>query len=617
MKKIVGYVFAIAITNVMQAQQNVHEIIIREHRLSDKTAFEKNASVQIITAADIQRMNVQSVSDVLHFVLGIQAGNRSMDNAQTDIKINGGTFEQTMILINGHPVLDPQTGHHLMNLPIHINDIHHLEIMSGPQAHSYGINGLAGSINIVTNIADTRQIVASAFAGSSFETDSSTGKTFANSGLHLGIAHRGKKMRQYFSVSALTSSGFMYNTAVNNRKVFYSNEADLPAAHHINLQVAYVRNAFGANGFYAAPYDIQSIEQVNTLWATLDHTKKIRNKWMLKSNLIFRHNHDDYIFKKYDPAYYHNVHKTISANANLNLIYQHQWGECALGANVNYQSINSSNLGKNERYNHGLFIENSINIKKFSTTLGFYGNYNTAWGFSLLPSIDLGYVLHSKLRLFASAGSANRMPTYTDLYYKGPSNIGNEHLQPEKSYGFDAGIKYQSMQLQLTASAFHRRVSNLIDWTKEKTATQWQPSNFGLQTIQGIQLVSNITYHRKQEIYLSDLTAKYQYIHSGLVNTLAATDSKYVLDYFKHQAIGSATVSVYNKFLATLSGRYQYRFNYHDYVLLDTRFGIVGKKYKLTVDVNNLLDTTYHESNAQPLAGRWFAIGCGIRFNYE
>lgn len=68
----------------------------------------------------------------------------------------------------------------------------------------------------------------------------------------------------------------MYNTGVNNAKIFYSNAVQLPHDHLLNLQVAYVHNAFGANQIYAYPYDKNSTEKVNTLWATLDHRKKLK-----------------------------------------------------------------------------------------------------------------------------------------------------------------------------------------------------------------------------------------------------------------------------------------------------------------------------------------------------
>lgn len=598
------------------AQHTFKEVVIREQRLESKTAFEKNTSIQLITSEEIKRMNAQSVSDILHYILGIQAGNRGMDNAQTDIKMNGGTFEQTLILINGHPILDPQTGHHLMNLPIHINDIHHIEILSGPHAHSYGLNGLAGSINIVTKQVDKSGISISAYSGSNFIKDSLKRKYYANGGVQFGVSHHGKNSKQYLSASGLSSSGFMHNTQVNNFKIFYTNSLSLPSNHTINLQFAYLKNAFGANGYYAPPYDINSIEKVNTLWATLDHAKKLNEKWKVKSNFSYRNNYDDYIFKKDNPSYYHNTHRTQTVNANINVIYKHLWGELALGAATNFQAIASNSLGNNNRFNSGLFLENSFQYHLLQANIGLYGNYNSAWGFSWLPALDLGYQVHKKIRVFACVGSANRIPTYTDLYYKGPSNIGNINLQPERSYGIDIGVKYHTPQLQLSGSAFTRNVSNLIDWTKEKSATIWQPANFGEQNVKGVQVISKALFTSKHSIFLKEISAKYQYLNLEYVNTVSTTDSKYALDYFKHQVLFSASLSAFKNLTLSLHSRYQNRFNYKDYALFDTRIAYQYKNHSLYLDINNLSNTKYLESNAYPLVGRWFQFGVNLNFKH-
>ncbi len=599
-----------------EAQIEMNEIIIKDRKMSDRKASELNGNIQILAQSDIRKLGVNSVTDLLHYLSGVQINARGVNDAQADVKINGGTFEQTLILINGHPLIDPQTGHHFMNLPISIQDIDHIEIISGPRAHSYGINGLAGSINIVTKAGNKNEISASVFAGSNFDKDTSNQKPYYNTGIHISASHHSKYSNQYLSVAGIKSTGYMYNTAVNNKKIFYSNELNLPREHKVNLNIGYVNNNFGANGFYAYPYDKNSIETVNTLWVTLNHEKRISTRWNLKSNFSVRKNEDDYIFIKSNPAYYHNKHNTLCFNMNTNAIYKYKAGEFAFGLNSNYQKINSTNLGKNERYNNGIFIENTFNWKKLNTTIGMYGNYNSIWGISVLPGLDMSYSINKNIRLYAGAGSANRIPTYTDLYYKGPSNIGNSLLVPEKAYGLDLGMRYESSQVQLNANMFYRRISNLIDWTKEKNTTIWQPSNFGLQYVQGLQLSSRVLFHETGHIYLKEVNAKYQYMNTGLVNTLENTDSKYVLDYFKHQLLGIVTISFYDKLQLTVTGRYQYRFNYHDYTLIDSRLAYIHNNYMVYADINNILNTSYLEANAQPMPNRWLTLGGSFKFKY-
>ena len=48
---------------------------------------------------------------------------------QADLYIRGGSFDQTLLLIDGFKVDDPQTGHHTMNLALPIEVIKRIEVI--------------------------------------------------------------------------------------------------------------------------------------------------------------------------------------------------------------------------------------------------------------------------------------------------------------------------------------------------------------------------------------------------------------------------------------------------------------------------------------------------------
>jgi iron complex outermembrane receptor protein len=593
------------------------EIVIEENRLSDKNSQELNSNKQILTQLDIQKLSVKNIAEVLQYVLGVQATRRGHNNAQTDIKINGGTFEQSLILLNGHPILDPQTGHHLMNLPITVFDIEQIEILTGPQAHAYGINGIAGAINIVTKKVKENQIAANVITGSDFQKDTSNGNIFNTSNLQLGISNISKYARQYLSLSTDIGNGFMYNTQTKNYKGFYTNDITTSNGHKLSFLASYINNSFGANGFYASPFDNNSVEKVNTFFTALKHEKKLNKAWTIKSNISARANKDIYTFKKQNPSYYQNTHKTKSYFANTNLNYGYKKGELGVGLSYNVQQINSSNLGVYERNNIGFFAQNIYRFtQKLSTTIGLFTNYNSQWGISVLPGFDIGYQATKSLKFYAAIGTANRMPTYTDLYYKGPSNIGNDKLIQEKSIGFDLGAKYATQKIQASINAFNRQVNDLIDWTKPTTAAVWQPSNFGLQKVYGLQCYSNFNISDAKLLSFRNITFNYQYNSINVKNNINTIISRYALDYFKHQIIANTTFDFTKHIFATASIRYQNRFNFIDYTLVDARIGYNAKQYLLYADVNNMTNTKYKESNAMPMPSRWFSIGANVRFVY-
>ena len=57
--------------------------------------------VSVITRDDIHRAAAQTINDVLKLATGVDVRQRGGFGVQTDISINGGTFDQITILLNG------------------------------------------------------------------------------------------------------------------------------------------------------------------------------------------------------------------------------------------------------------------------------------------------------------------------------------------------------------------------------------------------------------------------------------------------------------------------------------------------------------------------------------
>ena len=99
----------------------IQEITIKENRIETKLK-EANRTIEIIPLSSIKNAPARNVAELLSYVSGVDMRHRGVGGAQVDINIRGGTFDQALILIDGIPLSDPQTGHHLMNLPLNISD---------------------------------------------------------------------------------------------------------------------------------------------------------------------------------------------------------------------------------------------------------------------------------------------------------------------------------------------------------------------------------------------------------------------------------------------------------------------------------------------------------------
>ena len=90
--------------------QNLNEVIIQENRI--QIPFSKQSrNISVITKPQIETTPARSLQEVLAFVPGVDVRQRGVTGVQADIGIRGGSFNQTLMLLNGIKLTDPQTGH--------------------------------------------------------------------------------------------------------------------------------------------------------------------------------------------------------------------------------------------------------------------------------------------------------------------------------------------------------------------------------------------------------------------------------------------------------------------------------------------------------------------------
>ncbi len=597
------------------AQTMLDSVVIRENRI--QLPFSKqNRDIRVLDKKQIAALPVKSVNELLSYVAGVDLRQRGPNGTQSDIGIDGSTFDQVLVLVNGVKMSDPQTGHHAMNLPVPLSAIDHIEVLRGPAAAAYGVNALTGAVNIVTRTPVANEIDATVYAGSNMAKDSATGDTYYGWGARATASLAGKKQGHIISVAHDEGNGYRYNTAFNAWRIFYQDRFIINKKNSIEAQGGYNRNDFGANSYYAAPVDVNSKETVQTATGSITYNYRPTSKISFRPRLSYRYNNDDYIFIRQNPSYYHNHHETNVVTGELQSTVQFRHGHMGIGVEYRNESINSNNLGSRHRDNTGIYGEYRHNFNaKLSAGAGVYVNNSSIYGWNMYPSADIGYLITKKWKLYANAGSGQRLPTYTDLYYTGPVNIGNPSLKPETAKFGQAGVRFASKSLSANAGYFYRRVSDFIDWIRANNNDPWQPQNYQSVNTQGITVdaqyaLSNHLHMSKN--YRLDMNAAYTYLDQQIV-VPASLKSKYAIEALRHQLIAGVRSTFFKRYQLNVNARYQYRISHNDYTLLDARLMYLAKHWSVYGDVNNILNTQYKESGAVPLPGRWYTIG----FNFN
>jgi vitamin B12 transporter len=130
-------------------KEQLDSVIISSSRIH--LPFKENSrTITVISSKDIMESTATNVAELLQQVAGVDMRCRGVNGMQADLYIRGGSFDQTLLLIDGIKVEDAQTGHHTMNMALPLEVIERIEIIKGPAARVFGQNAFTGAINIVT-----------------------------------------------------------------------------------------------------------------------------------------------------------------------------------------------------------------------------------------------------------------------------------------------------------------------------------------------------------------------------------------------------------------------------------------------------------------------------------
>ena len=198
--------------------------------------------LSVIESADIQQSPAQSVQDLLEFIAGVDVRQRGAEGVQADISIRGGSFDQTLILLNGINITDPQTGHHNLNLPVTLSQIERIEILEGPAARVYGPDAFSGAINFVTKKPE----------GVSLQTDATAG-SFGYLNGNLSGSFQTGNTGHLVAINRKSSKGYIKNTDFEDTNLFYSAEMESTGGT-MSAQAGITGKSFGAKSFYKTLY---------------------------------------------------------------------------------------------------------------------------------------------------------------------------------------------------------------------------------------------------------------------------------------------------------------------------------------------------------------------------
>ena len=601
----------------LNAQESEDEIQLDEVEILSSPRIEieslqNSISVISISKEQINNNTATNVSELLQQIAGIDIRRRGVEGMQADLYIRGGSFDQTLLLIDGIKVEDPQTGHHTMNMTLPLEVIERIEITKGSAGRIYGQNAFTGAVNIITkkNIKNNLSVEL-------------TGGSFDQKRGSLTVQRKLENSDILFNYNRKESEGYRYNTDFKNDELFIKSNFKIKD-QKVSAIGAFNERKFGANGFYASPEAIDQYEETQASIIGLTTAFK-KDDLIIKPKLYWKRNQDMYVYLRQDPSVYRNLHISNKVGIEVNASTSNSIGNLGLGIDLSKVSLTSNNLGNRNRTMLNMFIEQQIKFQNekidltpgiaityfsdVSSRLNYQNNFFNNLFF--YPGMDLGYRFKKNLKLYGNVGYTYRIPTYTDLFYSSPTTLGNENLKLEKALTKEIGLKYLKSNLNLSMSLYKRDASDIIDYVRNNEDEPWQANNIRDINTLGFEL--NMGY----KFYLGSFnTHEINIGFSNIDDDLKETEfnfSRYALNSLKNQITSTYSFELFNKISSTIAFKNSERLNEEKYTVVDFKTSYKHEKFSLSIILNNILDTEYTETNLVPMPG--FNSLVGIKYS--
>jgi len=581
----------------------LEKIVVKTAQGSSAGSYSRNNySLTTLSAQDINEKNLNSPADALDYVPGMDLRYRGTSGVQGDLSLRGSTYEEVAVLIDGIKVMDPQTGHHNLDIPLTGFDIEKLEVLKEGASSLYGAGAFAGSANFVVKKPDKRSLSIESVAGEHALFGNAFSYTLPNDFVSSRVSFEHK-----ISKAARPNTDFEYKTAT----LYLDKDMGDTGA---DLLFGYQKKDFGADSFYSNMFSEEE-EHTETFFYKAGLEQKICSA-SLKNNIYLRKHRDKFILRRNNPTSV-NYHTTYVYGGSSQLDLPTDYADIIFGMEAGSDEINSTNLGKHARLHEaGSFGAVPKLGERLSADLRVRLDNYEDWGAQDSYSMGLGYLLGEGLRLKGSLGHSFRVPSFTDLYYSDAANKGNPELRVEKSDNLALGLESKHEIIDLGLEGFYRRGRNMIDWTRSSTSDPWQATNLGGVDYQGVEFSSLLRPGLKSDAGSID-KVRFSYTYMRADRSASGFYSKYALDILKHQYIVEPYFKVFG-FDLSFGLSYNQRYYGDAYFLGNT---CLAKKIKCGdmsfepfFKVDNFTDRKYCELSGVAQPGRW--IKGGVKFEW-
>lgn len=449
------------------------------------------AATTVFTRADIDRLQVRTVSELLERVPGVSVMRTGGPGSLTSIFVRGTTTGQTLVLVDGQRIAAASSGTSSIEF-IDPDQIERVEVVRGARSALYGSDAIGGVVQIFTRQGnDTGLNPRLRFGVGSHST-------FERS---LALSGGDDQTRVSLAASLDETAGIdatRHGDSLNRDDDAFRNRAlSFNLLHSFTERLDAGFSALDQRGQIEyddvfGPSKPTTDFQLSTASGFVNWA--INDQWTSRVELGHSEDKRDTgnDLALADPGMFYSFSTYRDSASWINTISLTREHEVTLGADWYEDRLHSTtDFVEDARWNHAGFIQHRYTGSRFSTELGIRHDKNQQYGTQNSWNGALTIPLDIRNDLIVSYSEGFRAPTFNDLYYPDECYFGvcyssaNPNLSPERSKSYEAQWRSRYSDSGSLELSLYR--IDIEDAIVSDISTGWQPYNVQTARINGLE----------------------------------------------------------------------------------------------------------------------------------
>ena len=426
-----------------------------------------------LVAEEEKGLLYSSIDDLIESKSNIDIQQRGLFAMQSELNIRASSFEQNLVVVDGISLSDPQTSHYSMDLPFSNYDWQSIKVLKGLNSSLYGSHAIGGVLDIETvNPEENNLRVSSVFGEKQMRI------------FNIALDRVSEPLNYHLGIQQSSAASYREETDFSLFNIFSKlifNE--MPGSPRV--VIAHNSKEFGASSFYSSSYPREE-ENIDTNLYMVNFDF-IWNNFAFSPTLYFRRHWDKFILDRSDPDLFKNVSTNYIRGIKLPFRFTMLDSGIDLSLEAREEEIDSINMGTHSRSLLSLSTAVSKELSdRLSSLISLRVDSYSDLDIEISPGLYLEYRLTEEKSIFSSFQRAYRVPSFTELYYSSPANLGNPSLSVEDSFSIELGFAKKGI-LSYGASIFRRFDYNLIDWARSSASDVWRAQNVSYARTDGVE----------------------------------------------------------------------------------------------------------------------------------